>query len=114
MTRTRLAVLGIELIVGLMLITSVLAGLIVLSSGGDESGQLEQYAADTAAIMADPVVYSSPEQQTAVLQTLPADVEYYVVFPERTIGAPPPEQQATVTATRTHPNGSIQVTVWET
>lgn len=112
MTRRRLAGIGLEFVVGILLVTSVLAGVVLLAADGQTSGQLEQYAMDTAAVLADPAVAEAPEKQTQVIETLPDDVGYYIVTPEQTLGAPPPTHADTVTTTRAHPTGPIRVTVW--
>ena len=111
MTQRRLLFLGFEVVIGLLLISSVLVGAMLLV-GGAEPTHLEQYAADTATLLADPAVYGDPKRQAHVVETLPEDVGYYVVVPEQTVGSPPPPAQKTVTVRRAHPEGSIEVTVW--
>lgn len=112
MTRRRLAGIGLEFVVGVLLVSSVFAGVVLLVADETPSSQTEQYAADTAALLADPAVAATPDREAQVVAALPDDVEYYVVTPAQTLGTPPPAHKPTATVTRGHPNGSIQVTVW--
>ncbi|MFB6224366.1 MAG: hypothetical protein ABEH86_11925 [Haloarcula sp.] len=132
MRRAQLPLSLVEVALGTVLILGVALGFALGTPAPDRQGpQLDAYASDTAAILAnDPPrhegatrlqeVVSSQESfererdslENRVARILPENVLFRVDTPHGSVGTPTPQGVSTGTATIPTGYGSVQVTVW--